>query len=243
MTPPTANLSPLSTALRPRAALSVCTLMATGLLGGAFAMEYFADLAPCKLCLWQRWPHAAVIVLAGIGFSVPLSANLRRVLLALCAFAFAATAGIGFYHAGVEYGLLQGPSSCTGLATGNSVEELRRRRAAGDGDRRAGRQQQSGLGDRGVAAADHQHRLAGEAQEGGEAVHDGRPGPAGGVLVLALVKGRDTARLPGSCSRAHGRGPRGALAIGDAAASCPIKSPRVRQVGWTVPRRIVGWTV
>ncbi len=89
-------------------------------------MEHFADLAPCKLCLWQRRPHASVIVLAAIGFFAPLSDTMRRVLLALCALAFAITAGIGFYHAGVEYGLLQGPSSCTGLATGNSVEELRR---------------------------------------------------------------------------------------------------------------------
>jgi disulfide bond formation protein DsbB len=113
-------------AVRQRPALAICGLLATALLGGAFAMEYFADLAPCKLCLWQRWPHAAVIVLAGIGFSVPLSVSRRRVLLALCAFAFAVTAAIGFYHAGVEYGLLQGPSSCTGLATGNSLDELRR---------------------------------------------------------------------------------------------------------------------
>jgi disulfide bond formation protein DsbB len=120
------DLSLIATALTPRPAFVICKLAATGLLGGAFAMEYFVDLAPCPLCLSQRWPHAAVIIIAGIGFAVPLTDTVRRVLLALCALAFAITAGIGFYHAGVEYGLLQGPNACTGLATGNTLEELRR---------------------------------------------------------------------------------------------------------------------
>lgn len=111
--------------LTPRVAHAICKLAATGLLGGAFAMEYFADLAPCPLCLSQRWPHAAVILIGGIGFAAPMPVMARRILLALCALAFAITAGIGFYHAGVEYGLLQGPSACTGLATGNTLEELR----------------------------------------------------------------------------------------------------------------------
>ena len=116
----------IATALTPRTANAICTLVATGLLGGAFAMEYFADLAPCPLCLSQRWPHAAVILMGGIGFAAPMPVIARRILLALCALAFAITAGIGFYHAGVEYGLLQGPNACTGLATGNTLEELRR---------------------------------------------------------------------------------------------------------------------
>jgi disulfide bond formation protein DsbB len=116
----------IATALQLRPAFVICKLAATGLLGGAFAMEYFADLAPCPLCLSQRWPHAAVILVGGIGFAAPMPVMARRILLALCALAFAITAGIGFYHAGVEYGLLQGPNTCTGLATGNTLEELRR---------------------------------------------------------------------------------------------------------------------
>ena len=34
------------------------------ILAGAFAFQYIGGLAPCQLCLWQRWPHAAAI---GIG--------------------------------------------------------------------------------------------------------------------------------------------------------------------------------
>ncbi|HHI70229.1 MAG TPA: disulfide bond formation protein B, partial [Rhodobacteraceae bacterium] len=27
------------------------------LLLGAFAFQYLGGMAPCKLCIWQRWPH------------------------------------------------------------------------------------------------------------------------------------------------------------------------------------------
>ena len=39
---------------------------AVGVLGAALAMQYLAGLAPCRLCIAQRWPYVAVIVLAGI---------------------------------------------------------------------------------------------------------------------------------------------------------------------------------
>lgn len=112
--------------LAPRTALGLCALAAAALLGGAFAMQYLADLAPCPLCVTQRWPHGAAIALGLIGWALPLAAGPRRLLLAACALAFAITAGVGFYHAGVEYGLIEGPSTCTGLATGDTLEELRR---------------------------------------------------------------------------------------------------------------------
>jgi len=117
---------PLRRPSPPRNALAICALAATGLLGGAFFMQYVADLAPCPLCLTQRWPHAAVILFGALGYAAPLTVTARRLLLALCAIAFAITAGVGFYHAGVEYELIAGPSACTGLATGDSLEELRR---------------------------------------------------------------------------------------------------------------------
>ena len=38
-------------------------LMSAGLLAAAFAFEIFGGLLPCKLCIWQRWPHALIIVI------------------------------------------------------------------------------------------------------------------------------------------------------------------------------------
>lgn len=78
------------------------------LLAGAFIFQFFGYL-PCEMCLWQRWPHAAAIVIGGIALAVP-----HRLLPWLGALAAAVTSGIGVFHTGVEKGWWPGPTSCTG---------------------------------------------------------------------------------------------------------------------------------
>ncbi len=90
------------------------------LLLSAFGFQHLAGLAPCKLCLWQRWPHAAAVVIGAL-------ALLRRdrVLPSLGAIAALSTAGIGFYHAGVEAGWWQGPTTCSSAPiSGLSPQQL-----------------------------------------------------------------------------------------------------------------------
>ncbi len=77
-------------------------------LAGAFAFQYIGGYPPCAMCLWQRWPHAAAIL---IGFAFYLLG--ARALAWLGAFAASITAGLGAYHVGVEQGLWPGPSTCT----------------------------------------------------------------------------------------------------------------------------------
>ncbi|MQQ07061.1 disulfide bond formation protein B [Epibacterium sp. SM1979] len=79
----------------------------------AFAFQHLGGLAPCKLCIWQRYPHAAAAAIGVIAFFIPLPA-----LLWLGALAAAATAGVGAYHAGVEQGWWEGPSTCTSSPIG-----------------------------------------------------------------------------------------------------------------------------
>lgn len=90
------------------------------LLLGAFAFQHLGGLAPCKLCLWQRWPHAAAIGLGVLALAVP------GVLLPLLGMLAAlGTAGIGAYHTGVERGWWEGPTSCTSSGgSGLSADEL-----------------------------------------------------------------------------------------------------------------------
>jgi disulfide bond formation protein DsbB len=90
------------------------------MLLGAFWFQYVMDLAPCKLCIWQRWPHAAAVV---IGLVAILT---KRVQLAwLGALAAATTSAIGLYHTGVEKGWWEGPSTCTSSSpAGLSADEL-----------------------------------------------------------------------------------------------------------------------
>jgi len=83
------------------------------LLAGAFVFQALG-FAPCKLCLWQRWPHAAAI---GIGGLVLILGPLALLGIA-GALSALTTAGIGAYHTGVERGWWEGPSSCSGGGDG-----------------------------------------------------------------------------------------------------------------------------
>ena len=102
---------------------SLILLAAAGsaaLLLGAFGFQYLGGLAPCKLCLWQRWPHAAAVALGAVGLALPMAA-----VALLGAVAAAATAAIGVYHTGVERAWWQGPDTCTsGDISGLTPEQL-----------------------------------------------------------------------------------------------------------------------
>ncbi|EBA10867.1 disulfide bond formation protein B [Roseobacter sp. CCS2] len=94
------------------------TLSAGGsaaLLAGAFLFQALG-YPPCAMCLWQRWPHAAAIVIGLIELKMP-----GRVFPILGALAAATTAGIGVFHTGVERGWWEGPSSCTGGGSLNGL--------------------------------------------------------------------------------------------------------------------------
>ena len=79
------------------------------LLGGALFFQYVVGLAPCELCIWQRWPHLVAFL---IGVAVWFLPNAFLILMGAAA---AATAGgLGVYHTGVERGWWQGPTTCSG---------------------------------------------------------------------------------------------------------------------------------
>ncbi len=90
------------------------------LLLGALGFQYIGEMAPCKLCYWQRYPHAAA---AGIGLLALIIPG--AVLPYLGALAALATSGVGAYHTGVERGWWEGPSTCTsGPIGGLSPDQL-----------------------------------------------------------------------------------------------------------------------
>jgi disulfide bond formation protein DsbB len=94
-------------------------------LGAALASQYLGGLAPCELCLLQRWPWGAVVVLATVAVFAPRA---ERPHLYLCAAILAAGAAIALYHVGVEQHWIAGPEACTGGPSGaTTIEELRRR--------------------------------------------------------------------------------------------------------------------
>ena len=82
-----------------------------GLLLAALAFEHLGGMAPCPLCIWQRWPHLAAVVAGGLALAVP-----GAVVPLMGAGAALTTAGIGAYHTGVERQWWEGPQACAGPA-------------------------------------------------------------------------------------------------------------------------------
>ena len=111
----------LSVILAPRNGLVICALVSATLLVGAFLFEHVSGMAPCSLCIWQRWAHLGVIVAAASGllFIPPRAALLLSLAAALNSF------GVAGYHAGVEWQLWEGPTGCTvSLTAGASAADL-----------------------------------------------------------------------------------------------------------------------
>ncbi len=103
---------------------SLLILFAAGgslaLLLGAFAFQHLGGLAPCKLCIWQRWPHGAAVLIGAAALLIP-----GRILPLLGGVAALSTGTIATYHTGVERGWWQGPDTCSSGPIGDlSAKEL-----------------------------------------------------------------------------------------------------------------------
>ena len=99
---------------------AIATAGSAALLLGALGFQFLGEMPPCKMCYWQRYPHVTAL---GIGVLAALIPG--AVLPYLGALAMFATAGIGIFHAGVERGLWEGPTTCTSQSIeGLSADEL-----------------------------------------------------------------------------------------------------------------------
>jgi disulfide bond formation protein DsbB len=129
----TANTSPArgGTKSELSAALAVAVI-AAATLAGAWFFQLVLDIRPCPLCLEQRYAYYLAVPLGAlIAFAAGRDAP-RAVLvagLAILAAAALGNAGLGIYHAGVEWHFWQGPTDCTGPvgnlgSAGNLLERL-----------------------------------------------------------------------------------------------------------------------
>ena len=75
-------------------------LGAAAALAFAYGLENWAELPPCALCLVERWPYRAVVVLGLLAAVVP--ARLARVVLMVAILCLLADAAVAFVHVGVE---------------------------------------------------------------------------------------------------------------------------------------------
>ncbi|MEH2523492.1 MULTISPECIES: disulfide bond formation protein B [unclassified Bradyrhizobium] len=98
------------------AALAVAGI-AAATLAGAWFFQLVLDIRPCPLCLEQRYAYYLALPLGlVVAFGAARGAPRPVVLagLAILALAALANAGLGGYHAGVEWQFWQGPTDCSG---------------------------------------------------------------------------------------------------------------------------------
>jgi len=96
-------------------AAALMTLVAAATIAGAWGFELIGGFIPCKLCLQERIPYyvGLPLAVAALGTAVAgMAERTTRLLLAAAALVFLVGAGLGVYHAGVEYGWWLGPADC-----------------------------------------------------------------------------------------------------------------------------------
>lgn len=113
------------------AALAV-TAIAAATLAGAWFFQLVLGVVPCPLCLEQRYAYYLAVPLGALVAVAAARGAPRGVVLAslaLLTLAALGNAGLGAYHAGVEWKFWPGPTECTGPignlgSAGNLLERL-----------------------------------------------------------------------------------------------------------------------
>jgi len=90
----------------------------------ALFAEHFLDLAPCKMCLKQRYPYYAIILLIIVFYFFRKNKNIWLFIINEMAIIYGLFYAI--WHAGIEQKILNGPLSCSGkLSKSESIQNLK----------------------------------------------------------------------------------------------------------------------
>ena len=93
-------------------------------LATVLVAQYWGGLAPCELCLTERWPWRAAIVISFVAMMAGSRPALPWVAF-LLAGVFALGGALAFYHVGVEQHWFAGPQACTATAMPTTLAALK----------------------------------------------------------------------------------------------------------------------
>ncbi len=102
----------------------VAGMASLALILGAYSFEHIGGLYPCKLCLWQRYPHFLNILLIFLFYFFP-----KKSFVLVASMSMLTSTILALYHVGVEKKLWLGPNSCSnssieGLSTDQLLEQI-----------------------------------------------------------------------------------------------------------------------
>jgi disulfide bond formation protein DsbB len=129
------NLQACTTELRRAEPYPVAVLFALGCIltiAGFLFFQYVVGLPPCPLCLEQRYAFyfgVALAIMLGFGASHGASSKVMMLGFAALTLMMLYNAGLGAYHAGIEWKFWPGPAECSGTGadfkgTGTLLNQL-----------------------------------------------------------------------------------------------------------------------
>ncbi|MCB1784147.1 MAG: disulfide bond formation protein B [Alphaproteobacteria bacterium] len=109
----------------PSKLFGLVTLVSASALAAAFSAEAFFNLEPCQMCIYQRYPFAAGIVLGLIGLATRNNSKIIKTLTPLTSLNFLCNSALAFYHSGIERHWWPSPfESCSAPDFSNSPKTI-----------------------------------------------------------------------------------------------------------------------
>ena len=89
----------------------------------SFFLEFFLNLIPCKLCLYQRYLWLLLLLACILNIKQSSKSKYIEIIITIT---LCAIITLSFYHSGIEFGFFNNIISCISQnnETANSVEEL-----------------------------------------------------------------------------------------------------------------------
>jgi disulfide bond formation protein DsbB len=92
----------------------------------AYISQYIFGLEPCILCLHQRKPFFAVIILTLLALTIPRLKTRQKLFAQVAVLLILINSFIALYHSGVEKKFFQGPAICSAdNKVPDNIEELK----------------------------------------------------------------------------------------------------------------------
>ena len=105
---------------------SLSLLLSSGLLFGAYFLEFYLLLIPCDLCIKQRIVHVSILILSLLIFPLYTFSKLKFIMLAILNLLWFVSSSLAFYHFGIENKLWEGFSECSSnlIFNENTLDQL-----------------------------------------------------------------------------------------------------------------------
>ncbi|MBP9791804.1 MAG: disulfide bond formation protein B [Rickettsiales bacterium] len=86
--------------------IQIIAILSLVFLASAYFIQYFLNISPCKLCLYQRIPYFILVIL-GVLVSIKIGRKFsKNILLNLCRIVIVVEIFLAGYHVGIERGFI-----------------------------------------------------------------------------------------------------------------------------------------